>query len=463
MKKSHFRDIKAADPETFHGPGHFADSALESSLEARQRPAVVDRAQRFRQPVGAAGQHDRGAGSLCLREQPLQELRGKFGHIAGHNQVPIGRSMVQRGQNAAQGTLARIPVGNPAQFGVAHKCHAARRLFHLARHGFGQRAAAERQPGLIAPHAGTAPPRQHISRPRHTKMITLGLHKDPCIANPPAAFLHTRKIGNTGHHFCFTLVLAILTAGALFAAGPDQPQRVTSVVRPDLRTGKLVRSMVVSPKAVSHMTVGHLTVDEQRVPETVVPPRAAAPPAAPEPVDLSTGIDQAVQRIAREQSLSPQLIHSVIKVESNYNPLAVSSKGALGLMQLIPATARRFGVSDAFNPVQNIQGGARYLRYLLDLFNGSYPLALAAYNAGEAAVTRYGGIPPYAETQNYVDLVRKKLEQAKSEQAGLEQTRKADAARLAAGPASVIEAKETVPAHIIEQYQPDGSVRYVSQ
>ena len=93
---------------------------------------------------------------------------------------------------------------------------------------------------------------------------------------------------------------------------------------------------------------------------------AAAP--APEPRRaVPPGIDEAVQRIAAEHSLSPQLIHSVIKVESNYNPHAVSSKGALGLMQLIPATARRFGVSDVFNPVQNIQGGAKYLRYLLDL------------------------------------------------------------------------------------------------
>jgi len=87
-----------------------------------------------------------------------------------------------------------------------------------------------------------------------------------------------------------------------------------------------------------------------------------------------------VEQIAAEQSLPPELIHSVIKVESNYNPYAISPKGALGMMQLIPATARRFGVSDVFNPVDNIQGGARYLKYLLDLYHGNYPLALAAYN-----------------------------------------------------------------------------------
>jgi soluble lytic murein transglycosylase-like protein len=204
--------------------------------------------------------------------------------------------------------------------------------------------------------------------------------------------------------------------------------------------------MVVSPKAVA----------EQRIAESVVPPHvvgADAPAPAAQPADYPAGIDAAVERIAAEHSLPAQLIHSVIKVESNYNPHAVSSKGALGLMQLIPSTARRFGVSDAFNPIQNIQGGAKYLRYLLDLFDNSYPLALAAYNAGEGAVVQYGGIPPFAETQNYVVLVRKAWEQAK----------KAAAAKPPAAPAPVIEAKQTGPAHIFEEVQPDGSVRYVSR
>ena len=94
---------------------------------------------------------------------------------------------------------------------------------------------------------------------------------------------------------------------------------------------------------------------------------SAAPPAAP-PERSGPGINAMVESIAAQQALPPQLIHSVIKVESNYNPNAVSSKGAQGLMQLIPATARRFGVSDVFNPVENIQGGAKYLKYLLDLY-----------------------------------------------------------------------------------------------
>ena len=204
--------------------------------------------------------------------------------------------------------------------------------------------------------------------------------------------------------------------------------------------------MVVSPKPVN----------EVRVPEVVVAPRTVGSDAAvAEPVAPSSGIDETVRRIAAEHALSPQLIHSVIKVESNYNAHAISSKGALGLMQLIPATARRFGVSDAFNPVQNIQGGAKYLRYLLDLYNDNYPLALAAYNAGEGAVARYGGVPPFAETQNYVILVGRQLELA----------RKAAAAKTDAAPAprQTVEAKETGPAHVVEIVQADGSVRYVAR
>ena len=102
------------------------------------------------------------------------------------------------------------------------------------------------------------------------------------------------------------------------------------------------------------------------------------------------------------------LLHAVITVESAYNAHAVSRAGAQGLMQLMPATAERFGVKDPFNPKQNINGGSRYLSYLMELFNGDFRLALAAYNAGENAVKRHGNrIPPYKETQNYVRKVMK--------------------------------------------------------
>ena len=122
-------------------------------------------------------------------------------------------------------------------------------------------------------------------------------------------------------------------------------------------------------------------------------------------------------------------------------------------MQLIPATARRFGVADVFNPVQNIEGGARYLRYLLDLYGNNFPLALAAYNAGEGAVAKFGGVPPFQETRNYLTLVRKQLEIRNKTQ----KPAAAEPARHAAP------AEPAGPAHILELREPDGSVRYVNR
>lgn len=113
-----------------------------------------------------------------------------------------------------------------------------------------------------------------------------------------------------------------------------------------------------------------------------------------------------VDTASREYDLSPELLHAVITVESAYNNRAVSPAGAMGLMQLMPETAARYGVKDAFNAVENIRGGSHYLRDLMDLFQGNLKLVLAAYNAGEGAVQKYGlTIPPYRETRNYVRRV----------------------------------------------------------
>jgi soluble lytic murein transglycosylase-like protein len=113
-----------------------------------------------------------------------------------------------------------------------------------------------------------------------------------------------------------------------------------------------------------------------------------------------------VQKVAREHSLDRALLQAMIAVESGYDPLAVSPKGAVGLMQLMPETARRYGVRDLYDPAQNIQGGAKYLRDLMRKFNNDLSLTLAAYNAGEDAIVQYGNrIPPYRETLQYVPRV----------------------------------------------------------
>ena len=181
--------------------------------------------------------------------------------------------------------------------------------------------------------------------------------------------------------FC-SILMAVLPA---FAAD------VATVVRADARSGRLVRT---------------------------APREAGTQLQAPDAPALIAMID----RLADEAGVESALVHSVIRAESNYNARAVSPKGALGIMQLIPATARRFGVSNVFDPRQNVQGGILYLKFLLDYYKGDYPRTIAAYNAGEGAVDRFNGIPPYAETRYYVWQVAKNLKEvrrARQEQATL--------------------------------------------
>lgn len=126
-------------------------------------------------------------------------------------------------------------------------------------------------------------------------------------------------------------------------------------------------------------------------------------PATPPREQLHDGL---ILQVARQQGLDPHLLHAVIRTESNYRAGARSRAGALGLMQVMPATGRRFGATDLYDPLQNLQAGARYLRWLARRFNGDLPLVLAAYNAGEGAVQRHGNqVPPYRETRAYVQRV----------------------------------------------------------
>src|SRR6267378_5517678 len=194
---------------------------------------------------------------------------------------------------------------------------------------------------------------------------------------------------------CFILSSVILAnAAVLSAASLNNPRGVTLVVRSDARTGRLVRSVAKPSRAIAGKSAPQIEL-----------------PTASE--DVPRPFASLVDSIAERHEVDCDLVHSMIRVESNYNPLAVSSKGALGLMQLVPSTARRFGVSDSFNPVENVEGGVRYIKYLLDHYKGDHRLALAAYNAGEGAVERYRGVPPFPETRDYVFRVRKALNETK--------------------------------------------------
>jgi hypothetical protein len=189
---------------------------------------------------------------------------------------------------------------------------------------------------------------------------------------------------------------------ALLEPGPSAAK--VSQVKVDRRTGKLVRAIL----------------DDEK-PAVI---KIAPPPAY---------IQQLVEQSARAHNVDPLLVQSVMQVESNYNHYAVSPKGAEGLMQLMPQTARTLGVSNSFDPAQNIEAGVKYLEYLRSIYSDDR-LAIAAYNAGPRAVEKYKWIPPYAETQNYVSEVGKRYQAAKRQEAA-----RATAESPAPGPVSVVE------------------------
>jgi len=151
---------------------------------------------------------------------------------------------------------------------------------------------------------------------------------------------------------------------------------------------------------------GVIGTSEARVARVILP-EITAPEAAEEVSGDSQRqlLDRLARTVARRYELDEELVSAVVRAESGYDPAAVSRVGAVGLMQLMPATAAELEVDDPFDPEQNLDGGVRYLKWMLDRFEGEVDLALAAYNAGPAAVDRYGGIPPYPETRSYVRRV----------------------------------------------------------
>ncbi|HEV8039390.1 MAG TPA: lytic transglycosylase domain-containing protein [Bryobacteraceae bacterium] len=231
--------------------------------------------------------------------------------------------------------------------------------------------------------------------------------------------------------FCSELVLGTVVLATVILPGANGESalqnspapRAVSVVRSDARTGRLVRSVVVKAKLADSDSSG-------------------------------TDVRSMVEETAKNHDVSPFLVDSVIQVESNYNPYATSSKGAQGLMQLMPATARRFGVTNSFDAKQNIEGGVRYLKFLQDTFKDDR-LAIAAYNAGEGAVSKYGDVPPYPETKSYVDKVGARYSKTKKRAEEL-----SSAAAKAADEAKPVE-EET--RHLVQYLDSEGRLHLATR
>ena len=386
-----------AGSEVPHAPAGTAQRGFHFD----QRISMVHRAQGFDSPIAVSG--DAADGRTGRLDQTTKESGFEVGKVAGRKEHPIRvaggeKRGVQSGHRSASGN----DVGDHGQpqvavpRGIAQQGHRSGGFQDLGGHGLDQGLTAVFEQCLVASHTAALSSRQDEARDStafgHERIIASARST----ATPwfpvslPVYWMRNRVFGNCLKQIG-TLAMMMLACTAGFA----QSGRTASTVAADWRTGRLVRTVIVAPRVVE--------------PKVIEPVEVGAPvPAGPE-----ASINELVEESARNHGVDPLLVHSVIKAESNYNPRAVSNKGAQGLMQLMPATARDLGVKNPMNPKENIEGGVKYLKYLQNQFSDP-ALALAAYNAGEGAVRRYNWIPPYPETQDYVVKVARNYRQAKA-------------------------------------------------
>jgi hypothetical protein len=357
---------------------HFQHIMMNRVVDRREQPAVVDGAKWF-QALRGLWDQARFALGLGPLQKAFQERRREARHIGGDHQVPIELGCVEHREESRQGAIASIGIGNDGELhGLvalrgADQSDVAGRLANGLGDHLNHGASAPGEPRLVATHSRALATRKNpagLIGKAHEMMLTVRMFRAKVL------------FGNKKLYICSILALAAspMRASEPISVSAPGPERITFVVRVDRRTGKLVRTAVPSKPVVT---------------------------SKPSPA-ISTLVDDA----ARANHVDPLLVHSVIQVESNYNQYAVSPVGAEGLMQLMPQTARMLGVNNSFDAKENIEAGVRYLKSLQDQFKDDR-LALAAYNAGPNAVERYKWVPPFKETQKYVEDVGKRYGEAR--------------------------------------------------
>jgi len=264
-----------------------------------------------------------------------------------------------------------------------------------------------------------------------------------------------------------SILLVVIIAATSLSAGAQTPSGY-QVDNFDFANAVQIQTpKVESPKKVSRAT-RRLTTSRNY---THTPAPGALVHLTSQPINPSLGgfttgnsdVDKFIVESGKRNSVDPLLLYSIMHQESSFKPRALSHKGARGLMQLMPPTASRFGVTKIWDPKQNIEGGARYMRFLLDLFSGDVRLALAGYNAGEGAVMKYGyNVPPYNETQEYVRRIGRRYSLIRDPQAAI------NANALSSEQLAAAQRKDPTPLNMYERSVfmtklPDGRLQLVSQ
>jgi soluble lytic murein transglycosylase-like protein len=377
---------------------HFKALMIDCILHGRKRPAMIYGAQWVDSRAGF-GHQARVVTYHGGIQEALEEFLGHRRHIAGDDQVPVLRSGTEGGEDSAKGprVFHQIGQGGEPERGVffrsANQRHVSSGAADAGGDSRGQGGPVDFKQRLIAAHPGASAAGEHESC---TRMRARAFH-EKMVASIGGYDGYSLVSGNKTVYICSLALLAMLAASPMRAADrPDTSPLLASpasegkvsVVRVDRRSGKLVRAVTDRGANPSPLTA-----------------------AAQLPAQHSARINELVESSSRANGIDPLLVHSVIQVESGYNRYAMSPKGAEGLMQLMPSTARMLGVGNSFDEAQNIEAGVKYLKYLQGLYKDDR-LALAAYNAGPASVDRFKQVPPYPETQAYVERVAERYRAA---------------------------------------------------